>query len=63
MPAFLTSPLFIVSAGTAVLQFLGQFVLKQDAATVTTALSPLYVYVAAQAHSQSGQTTASTVTK
>lgn len=55
----LANPKFLAAGGALIAQLIGQFGFHADPTQLTTALSPLYLYVLAQAHSESGHTSAS----
>lgn len=55
----LANPKALTAILTVGAQLLGQFGLHVDPVQMTTVLSPLYLYVLAQAHAESGHTDAS----
>lgn len=55
MWAFLTDPKLITAAITLLVQAVGQFGVHADPVQLTTVLSPLYLFIIAHAHAQSGQ--------
>lgn len=54
----LTSPKFIAAGAGLLAQLIGHFGFGVDQQQLTVAISPLYLYVLAQAHAESGHTEA-----